>query len=155
MPGTTLYYYAYVKGQLVLRCCRGSSALEGYHKHLARCVEATSINPARLADIQANFNFRWNVRSLAAAASEFFNGHFNFSLLEETQDAARACGHTVYPNLRRSHWFQESNEQFYFVARQEQETFKGTRKLPLSATKSTILLDKRKQGSRPIHNNEI
>ncbi|KAJ3093379.1 hypothetical protein HDU97_009843, partial [Phlyctochytrium planicorne] len=90
VPGISLYQYAgkTKDGLPRYRCCRGTNANEGYHRHLQNVLHHYSGSPELLHLSLLEFNFRWNVRAAVSNCGlhSTIGGFYDQFLLEEINE---------------------------------------------------------------------
>ncbi len=88
-PGFSYYYFITTKsGTQRLMCVRGSSALEGFHKHLRKVFPGFHTAPLLATCLLALYVYRWNVDRAAERGliSEEYADWYDHDLVMELQD---------------------------------------------------------------------
>ena len=80
-PQDLVMYFKTPKGKLLSK--RGSSALEGWHKHLRRLVNGARLCPQMLDCLILDFVHRWNVKAGIRNCGEHDFGHYDHWAVEE------------------------------------------------------------------------
>lgn len=72
---------------MTFKCIRGTSPLEGYHRHLRRLFGAFSVSPHVLHKVLLRFNTRWNqnMAALYRGLPEWMSKITSYHLLDEVQ----------------------------------------------------------------------
>jgi len=88
----TNYYYFMTKpsGRQVLHCCRGTSQLEGFHRHLRDILKATNSSPLLAVCLLAVFVHRWNHdRAIERCIiSEKYKSYYEHEVIHDMQISA-------------------------------------------------------------------
>jgi hypothetical protein len=94
------------------RCLRSTSAEEGYHFHLARCMRENARGRASelFMTLMTNyFDFRWNVDAAKRCGDVSWTvGHYNLTILDLIQSEGERMGFTgteaIFPGWRQDRW---------------------------------------------------
>ena len=116
------YYYTTgvtKDGFPIYKCIRGTSALEGYHRHLRALVAQGCISPRLLIALLRCFNYRWNVgRSVDNEdLPPFYSGWYSHWNVESSQDAtANWFDEPVHSDWISTKESVSSGEIFYLIS---------------------------------------
>ena len=116
------YYYTTgvtKDGFPIYKCIRGTSALEGYHRHLRALVAQGCISPRLLIALLRCFNYRWNVERSVDNEDlpPFYSGWYSHWNVESSQDAtANWFDEPVHSDWISTKEFVSSGEKFYLIS---------------------------------------
>lgn len=120
-PDLDCYYITGVMkdGFPIYKCTRGTSALEGYHRHLRALVAQGRISPRLLIASLRSFNYRWNVERSVDNEDlpSFYSGWYSHWNVESSQGATiNWYDGPVHPVWISTKEFVSSGEQFYLIS---------------------------------------
>jgi hypothetical protein len=108
-PGFDYYYYTTdSNGKLTLHCVRGTSKLEGFHKHLRTMLSASHSSPLLAFCLMAVFVHRWNHDCAVARGltPEHYAGFYqhetihDMQLVSDTYDEDQVHGNLPNPSSK-------------------------------------------------------
>jgi hypothetical protein len=120
-PGINYYYTTSpgLSGKTVLWCVRGTSQLEGFHKHLRHIFPGFHTSSLLATCLLALFVYRWNIDRAVERGllSEEYGNFYNHEIIHDTQVLSRSVvnsGHSpIHGSLKNCNDFAATGEKFY------------------------------------------
>jgi len=112
------YYYTTTNasGNQTLWCIRGTSQLEGFHKHLRHIFPGFHTSSLLSTLLLAMFVYRWNIDRAVERGllSEQYGGWYSHQVLHELQDLSAMVSETPeYGDFPRIHDYKSTGENFF------------------------------------------
>lgn len=98
-PDAQLYFFVGADGNRKLRCVRGTSSLEGYHRAIRALLSCRFHNPETMHHALTVFNLRWNLTTLHRMQGLSTPYHFELEDMQEIARLASQFGHDQYSHL--------------------------------------------------------
>lgn len=104
----------YYEANGVLRCIRGTSALEGFHRQLRRMFRGFNTSPQLAYALIMLFVHHWNIRAAIASRGAPNHGHKDQALMHEIHAIELAIGGSGIDGLQNIHEFVDTEEEFLY-----------------------------------------
>ena len=91
-PGVNYYYYITSEsGAKTLMCIRGTSQLEGFHKHLRNIIPGFHSSPRLITCLLAVYVYRWNMDRAVEHGfiPKRYGGWYEHNIVLEMQELAK------------------------------------------------------------------